>query len=132
MLTLDGTDERTGDVDFGSCLSLVILASDESVALDDGPTVILPSGAYLVECVSSGAVYAWREDDESSARATFDALDARYEAWLNADDSDLDACVAAVRADMAEDGATDPDPYVTDEAASMYGVTRADVLAALA
>ncbi|PVU81321.1 hypothetical protein DDP54_15585 (plasmid) [Cellulomonas sp. WB94] len=44
--------------------------------------------------------------------------------------SDLSGAVDAVRADMAEDGATDPGPYLDPMALADFGVTRAQVLAA--
>ena len=88
QMSLDGGDETTGESDFEGHLTLVLVDEpyDERLDVDEVVIVTIPAGAYLVESLSSGAVYSMRYDTEAGARIVFEEADARYSAWLDADD----------------------------------------------
>ena len=87
-LTMDGGDETTGDTDFEGHLTFMVLGHDQTVELWDGVIVTVPAGAYIVEGLDSGAVYAMSYANEAAARIVFDEADERYSAWL-ADDGEV-------------------------------------------
>ena len=89
QMSLEGGDETTGESDFEGHLTLIVLPEDYFETLEDGPTVAIPAGAYLVESSSSGAVYSMHYANEAAARIVFDEADERYSAWLDQDDEEV-------------------------------------------
>jgi hypothetical protein len=87
-LTLDSADETTGNaIDWHAHYSLIILPESESVTIDDGSpderAVIVPSGNWIIECLSSGLVTAWQSDDYV---AEWDRIESAYSEFFGEDD----------------------------------------------
>lgn len=90
-MTLDGFDESTGDSDFDGHFVRVVLDEDTAHRFEeDGPTIIVPAGHYLVESANSGAVSVW-VGTETEIQQHFDHFAARYEEWSDEErDEDSD------------------------------------------
>lgn len=93
-LTLDTFgDASTGDAnDWHYHATLVILDSDADVVLYEAlpvleRTVTVPAGFYIVQAMSSGAVYANTYDTEAQARTAFEAMEADYALFDDQDDA---------------------------------------------
>lgn len=86
QLSMDGgANETTGDAtDWGAHFQLFTFTSEETVTVDNGPTVTIPIGAYILVTYSSGFVYLWLYDTEADAREEFDAQDREYGKWIDA------------------------------------------------
>lgn len=88
-ISLDGPDDQTGDaIDWHAWYGHISLPESESVTIDEGSpdarNVTIPSGEWILECLSSGAVYAWQSDDIATE---WDALESAYAEFLG-DDSE--------------------------------------------
>lgn len=85
QMSLDGTDETTGDVDFEGHLTLIVLSDLYVETIEDGPAVTIWPGAYIVSEDSQGFVDLSTYAEVGLARVDFDAADERYSAWLDDD-----------------------------------------------
>lgn len=83
QISLDSWGERTGDVDFGQCVDLLILETVAIVDLYLDNLVAIQPGNYMVSTVSSGQVFVSKYDTELEARQVFDCIDRAYSNWLN-------------------------------------------------
>lgn len=88
QLSMDGgADETTGDAtDWGAHFQLFTFTSEETVTVDNGPTVTVPVGAYILVTYSSGSVYCWEYGNDAEAREEFDAQAREYGKWLDSQD----------------------------------------------
>jgi hypothetical protein len=86
--SLDGFCDSTGDTECDGHYCLVSFPENDTVTIQDGPTVLVPAGWYIVETVNSGAVYVTRYNTEGEAREEYDAADKRYGEWLDQDEED--------------------------------------------
>ncbi len=81
-----GQDEQTGSVDAHGWFALMIMTSDKPVELDDGRTVTVPAGNYMVGTNDQGFVWSWQYDTEAEARKDFETADNEYGEWLDANE----------------------------------------------
>lgn len=81
--SLDGGNASTGTTEYQGHLVLMIYPEPETEKLDDGPTVTIPAGAYIVYSHELGFVRLWKYDSEEAARKEFDEYDERYGEWLD-------------------------------------------------
>lgn len=79
--TLDGADRETGNaVDWDAHYSLVTFEQDETVVMDDDDRhILVPAGSYIVQGMSSGAVYVERYETLDAASAAMDEHERAYE-----------------------------------------------------
>jgi hypothetical protein len=99
--SLDGADASTGDSDFEGHLSLIIVDTDTTAAIDpDGVAreVAVPAGNYLLWTASTGAVTLSTADTVEGAWEIFRHNDARYALW----DAGCDPNNPAAHADCGE------------------------------
>jgi len=93
QMSLDGTDETTGDSEFEGHLTLVVLDYDHEEKIDPSrdvtPVVTVSAGAYIVSENSQGFVDVETYASEELARVDFDAADERYSAWLDEDEDNV-------------------------------------------
>lgn len=91
-VSLDGTQEdQTGDVDAYGYYVLLHFPDAEHIDISDNPPltrhmVEVPAGWYVVETMSSGAVYHSEYGDEAEAYRAFKLEVDRYEEWDEDDD----------------------------------------------
>ena len=90
VMSLDGMDEMTGDVEYEGHFTLVVRSEDTRVMLSDDmtPIVTVPAGSYIVQSTEQGFVYSIEYQTEELARRDFQQTDDAYAAWLD-DDEDV-------------------------------------------
>jgi hypothetical protein len=94
QMSLDGTDETTGDVEYEGYYVLIVLDASATVNLDDDapdgtPQVTVPAGSYIVTENSQGFVSVYTYDSEAVAREDFKRIDEAYSDWLDQDEGDV-------------------------------------------
>jgi hypothetical protein len=89
VLSFDGADETTGDVEYEGHYSLMVFTVAVSMLLDEPVTVWIPAGAYIVSESSQGFVSVYTYDTEALAREDFKHADDAYGAWLEQEDDDV-------------------------------------------
>lgn len=73
-------DFDTGSTDFEGHYSLMNFDFDEMHELEDGRSVLIPAGLYLIVTSSSGAVFNWAGSDEQ-LRQEFARAEQAYADW---------------------------------------------------
>lgn len=85
VASLDSADETTGTTDYRGHFALLIMTEAETLPVDDGVTVEVPAGNYVVQSHDSGAISLITFDTEAEARALMDSESDLYGEW---DDQD--------------------------------------------
>jgi hypothetical protein len=93
-MSLDGTDETTGDVEYEGYYVLIVLDASATVNLDDDapdgtPQVTVPAGSYIVTENGQGFVSVYTYETEALAREDFKRAEDAYSAWLDQDGEDV-------------------------------------------
>ena len=94
VMSLDGTDETTGDVEYEGYYVLIVLDASATVNLDDDapdgtPQVTVPAGSYIVTENGQGFVSVYTYETEALAREDFKRAEDAYSAWLDQDGEDV-------------------------------------------
>jgi hypothetical protein len=87
QMSLDGTDETTGDVEWEAHYTLMVLNESVRVSMHEPRQLVtVPAGAYIVSENSQGFVDVSEYDTEALAREDFKRADDAYGAWLEQGD----------------------------------------------
>jgi hypothetical protein len=82
QLSMDDSDRATGRTEAHGHFAAMTFDASEEYKIQDGATVIIPAGAYLVEENDQGFVYVVAYDSEAEMIKVFDEHDQRYSEWL--------------------------------------------------
>lgn len=85
--SLEGGDDETGETEAHGHYVLLHFPEAENIDISNNPPwtchmVAVPAGWYIVETMSSGAVYHSEYGDEAEAYAALRVEDDRYMEWL--------------------------------------------------
>jgi hypothetical protein len=91
-ITMNGfQDERTGEVDWGTCADLIFIDDGDNVVEvpGDGPNgdgawdVTVPPGTYILCSDDQGNVWYLYYADRKEGRGRFEDTQSRYSEWLD-------------------------------------------------
>jgi hypothetical protein len=82
--SLRHAEQFTGTVEFDGSYALMIYEEAHSACLsDNGPTITIPAGSYIVHTNEQGSVTLLVFSTEIGAREMWEAADDAYSAWLD-------------------------------------------------